>query len=214
MPIRLSLTLALLAAPTVAIAQDASDPIKSAEQITCEITNDCDVAAQAPAATRTAAKTRGFRVKGYDPDKKPDASAPYVKPKPVADAGRAPKPKAKVAPAPDKSTGARLAVGFETGSFALTTAGRRQADQLLAALKGPKLAGKRVLVSGHTDSVGDRAANLELSRRRAEALVDYLAANGVERARLEAKGYGFDKPIPGLSPRAAAQRRVEIALVG
>src|SRR5690349_14562278 len=163
MPIRLPLTLALLAAPAVAFAQDAPDPIKSAEQITCEITNDCDVATQAPAPTRTAGKTRGFRVKGYDPDKKPEASAPYVKPKPVADVGRASKPKA--APAPGKSSGARLAVGFETGSFALTAAGRRQADQLLAALKGPKLAGKRVQVSGHTDSVGDRAANLELSRR-------------------------------------------------
>ena len=213
MPIRISLSLALLAAPAVALAQDVPDPIKSAEQITCEITGDCDVATQAPAPTRKAAKTRGFKVKGYDPGKKPDASAPYVKPKPVVEAGRAPKPKAKPAPTPGKSGGARLAVGFETNSFALNAAGQRQAEQLLAALKGPKLAGKRVLVSGHTDSVGDRAANLELSRRRAEALVDYLAAHGVERARLEARGFGFDRPLPGVSPRAASQRRVEIALV-
>jgi outer membrane protein OmpA-like peptidoglycan-associated protein len=60
--------------------------------------------------------------------------------------------------------------------------------------------------------VGSRPFNLDLSRRRADALVDYLAQNGVDRSRLEAHGVGFDQPLPGLGSRAAANRRVEISV--
>jgi len=208
MSIKLSLPLALLALPSLAAAQAAPDPVKTADQITCELTQDCEAA---PPPTRKAAATRGFVIaKQKKSAKEPGYTAPAAKGATTPGTG-----KPKTAAAPTKAPApraARLAVGFETGSFALTAAGRRQADQLLAALKGPKLAGRKVVVSGHTDSVGDRAANLELSRRRAEALVDYLAGNGVERTRLEAKGYGFDRPLPGVSPRAGVQRRVEIAL--
>ena len=206
MSIKPFLPLALLALPTLATAQAAPDPVKTADQITCELTQDCEAA---PPPTRKAAATRGFVIaKQKKPAKEPAYTTPAAKPATSQGTGK-PKAAATKAPAP---RAARLAVGFETGSFALTAAGRRQADQLLAALKGPKLTGRKLVVSGHTDSVGDRAANLELSRRRAEALVDYLAVNGVERTRLEAKGYGFDRPLPGVSPRAGVQRRVEIAL--
>lgn len=52
-----------------------------------------------------------------------------------------------------------------------------------------------VRVEGHTDSVGSDAYNLELSQRRAEAVVDYLISQGIEPHRLEPIGMGEGHPI-------------------
>lgn len=52
-----------------------------------------------------------------------------------------------------------------------------------------------VRVEGHTDSIGSEAYNLELSQRRAEAVVDYLVARGIEAGRIEPIGMGESHPI-------------------
>jgi outer membrane protein OmpA-like peptidoglycan-associated protein len=75
---------------------------------------------------------------------------------------------------------------------------------------------KLIEVSGHTDSVGNDAANLKLSQGRAEAVVKYLATTGkVEAARLIAKGYGETKPIDTNDTDAgkAMNRRVEFNIL-
>jgi len=66
-------------------------------------------------------------------------------------------------------------------------------------------------VEGHTDSDGDEKANQKLSQQRAEAVKDYLVAQGIKADRLEAKGLGETKPIDKNStPEAKANnRRVE-----
>ena len=48
----------------------------------------------------------------------------------------------------------------------------------------------RVEISSHTDSRASDAFNLELSNRRAKAVVDYLVSRGIRRSRLEYRGYG------------------------
>jgi outer membrane protein OmpA-like peptidoglycan-associated protein len=53
----------------------------------------------------------------------------------------------------------------------------------------------RVEVQGHTDERGSDAYNLELSQRRADAVVDYLEAYGIARKRLVGRGYGETEPI-------------------
>lgn len=69
-------------------------------------------------------------------------------------------------------------------------------------------------VMGHTDSTGSDSYNLDLSRRRAEAVANYLVSRGVSRARLETVGYGEQHPIADNStPEGRAQnRRVEIRI--
>ena len=52
-----------------------------------------------------------------------------------------------------------------------------------------------VEIQGHTDSVGDAKANRALSRKRAEAVRDYLVKRGISERRLVVKGYGELAPI-------------------
>lgn len=74
---------------------------------------------------------------------------------------------------------------------------------------------RRVRIEGHTDSVGSREANRDLSSRRADAVRKHLVeVNGVEPERLEAVGYGPDQPVAGNdTPDGRAQnRRVEFVI--
>ncbi len=73
----------------------------------------------------------------------------------------------------------------------------------------------RVLVEGHTDDTGSDAYNDQLSVRRAESVGNYLAAQGVMAARIDARGYGERQPIATNSTQSgrAANRRVEIDLI-
>ncbi len=73
----------------------------------------------------------------------------------------------------------------------------------------------RLRIEGHTDRRGGYRRNLKLSQRRAEAVRDYLIAQGVEASRLIAKGYGYKRPrVPELTPRhRAINRRVEFKIL-
>lgn len=72
-----------------------------------------------------------------------------------------------------------------------------------------------VEVQGHTDERGGAAYNLDLSNRRAAAVVTYLIEHGVARDRLESRGYGLTKPVDPAHNEAAwtKNRRVEFVIV-
>jgi outer membrane protein OmpA-like peptidoglycan-associated protein len=74
---------------------------------------------------------------------------------------------------------------------------------------------QRLRVEGHTDQAGTPEYNLDLSFRRARAVVEYLTAHGVARNRLEFQGFGQQAPVAELnSPDAASlNRRVEFTIV-
>ncbi len=74
---------------------------------------------------------------------------------------------------------------------------------------------RHVSVEGHTDDVGEEAANLDLSRRRAASVVTWLTGHGIAADRLVSAGFGETRPVtPGTTARArAANRRVEFRIV-
>ncbi len=69
-------------------------------------------------------------------------------------------------------------------------------------------------IEGHTDSTGSNRTNQLLSERRANAVRDYLIANGINADRLTAVGYGEDKPIADNNTVTGRKnnRRVEVKL--
>ncbi len=70
-------------------------------------------------------------------------------------------------------------------------------------------------IEGHTDNVGSDAANLTLSRKRAEAVKAYLVRKGIDARRLTAVGYGSTKPIASNDTEQgrSTNRRVEFNIV-
>ena len=69
-----------------------------------------------------------------------------------------------------------------------------------------------IRIEGHTDSQGAEAANQALSRRRAEAVMRFLAEAGVDGGRMTAAGKGESSPVAdnGSAAGRARNRRVEI----
>jgi outer membrane protein OmpA-like peptidoglycan-associated protein len=73
---------------------------------------------------------------------------------------------------------------------------------------------RRVLIEGHTDSVGSDAYNLDLSQRRADAVRDFLLQNGVNAAQISTRGYGKASPVASNATAEGRQqnRRVELII--
>jgi outer membrane protein OmpA-like peptidoglycan-associated protein len=70
-------------------------------------------------------------------------------------------------------------------------------------------------IEGNTDNVGAYEMNMELSRKRAEAVKAYLMAKGVNGSKLETEGYGYTRPIADNNTAAGRQknRRVEMHII-
>lgn len=71
-----------------------------------------------------------------------------------------------------------------------------------------------IYVQGHADSVGSAAYNLELSRRRADSVANYLVFKGVARNRMLVQGFGKEHPIEDNATEQGRRlnRRVEILI--
>ncbi len=71
-----------------------------------------------------------------------------------------------------------------------------------------------ILLEGHTDATGSEDYNLELSRRRAQAVANYLASLGVNPTRFTIMGYGESQPIASNDSEEGRRlnRRVEVAI--
>jgi OmpA-OmpF porin, OOP family len=123
---------------------------------------------------------------------------------------QAPAPVVAAAPAAeakDVTCGATVAVAatFATGSAQLTPQARTLLNAVVPCIAGP------YEVGGHTDSVGNAAANVALSQRRAQSVAAYLASKGVDAKLMTAKGYGSAAPIGDNATEEgkATNRRIE-----
>lgn len=73
----------------------------------------------------------------------------------------------------------------------------------------------KLAISGHTDAVGSAAANMKLSRDRAEAFKTYLVENmGIDSSRIIAYGFGETKPVASneTAEGRAQNRRIDIII--
>lgn len=70
----------------------------------------------------------------------------------------------------------------------------------------------RIEVGSHTDNLVGESDSKELTQNQAKAIYDYLVENGVERERIEPRGYGFDQPLDTNDTEKGreANRRIEI----
>lgn len=232
-----SVAVMLTASPALAQAEQAQP---SVESYLCTFAGKCDSAAPpASAQTREAPPTKGFSLarpqaartepapatRGFSMAQPTRAKTVSTAPTRVVAAPRTAAPRrapaaVAVASRPVPTLGAAIAgrkadlmITFEVNSDKMTSIGEARARVFADSMLRPELLDKRFLIEGHTDAAGNRAANLDLSRRRAKAVADYLNAAGVDRARLEVRGMGFKAPIPGRRPTDPANRRVEAELI-
>jgi outer membrane protein OmpA-like peptidoglycan-associated protein len=103
-------------------------------------------------------------------------------------------------------------IEFDSDSAMLTADSNVQLDNIATILRAYPRA--HVAVTGYTDSVGDDAANVVLSRARANTVAAKLTANGVQPERVHAEGYGSQKPMADNATEAgrAQNRRVELGV--
>jgi len=108
----------------------------------------------------------------------------------------------------------RDAITFDFGKDTIKPASDRILKQIATLLsQHPEVA--HIRVEGHTDNVGSRAYNVDLSQRRAASVVRALVARGVKRGVLVPAGYGFDRPVASNATALGRgkNRRVEFVVV-
>ena len=82
---------------------------------------------------------------------------------------------------------------FETDSYDLKPESKVELNEVVEFMENnPDV---RIMLEGHTDNVGSRKYNLELSKNRARTVYNYLVDQGIDPERMEYKGYGFSEPV-------------------
>lgn len=101
---------------------------------------------------------------------------------------------------------------FATNQSALNTDTKENLKNLSITLQ--KYEDTNMLIEGHTDNTGTNEYNLELSKKRASSVQDYLVSLGLNYQRLQIAGYGENQPITENDSAAGRQanRRVEVAI--
>lgn len=101
-------------------------------------------------------------------------------------------------------------VNFKFDSAELTASAKAALDRMASDLL--KQSNSRVLLEGHTDSIGTEDYNLNLSQRRVDSVKAYLVAAGFPAQNIRAIGYGESRPVASNeTPEGRAlNRRVEL----
>lgn len=146
--------------------------------------------------------------RAYRPTAAPDA-ATHACPEVMADSGTVRSAKLSVVYAGDDAPSFQMDIQFVTNSDRIQPVSRLLLSNLAQALNSTDLSNTTMALAGHTDGVGPRANNLQLSCARAIAVRNFLIGQGVAAERLGAYGFGPDRPLENKVP-SAINRRVEI----
>lgn len=100
---------------------------------------------------------------------------------------------------------------FDTGKFTILSNSIPELKRIAKIIQANNL---KVIIEGHTDNVGEDAANLTLSEQRANAVKEFLIKEGCNSSQLSTKGFGKTKPVaPNDTEKGRAKnRRVELKL--
>ena len=104
---------------------------------------------------------------------------------------------------------AKEPVSFRSGSAVISNASLSLLNRIKAVMLECQTT--RIVIGGHTDSIGSERGNQALSQRRAQAVVDFMVKGGVARDNLTAAGFGSAKPIASNANAEgrARNRRIE-----
>jgi NitT/TauT family transport system substrate-binding protein len=111
-----------------------------------------------------------------------------------------------------------ISIQFATGQFQLSQNAKTIIDYQFADV-AKTFGNVKVRVEGNTDNVGSKAMNMELSRKRAKSVADYLSSQySMDPDRFVIVGNGPDDPVPGCETNAteecrAKNRRTEFQLI-
>lgn len=99
---------------------------------------------------------------------------------------------------------------FSPGDANILRAAKERLSILVDAVRS--MADRRLVIQGHTDSIGGEADNQILSMRRAQAIREYLIKNGILADRIEAVGFGETRPIADNATYEGRERnrRIEV----
>ncbi|MCA6073322.1 OmpA family protein [Fulvivirga sedimenti] len=103
---------------------------------------------------------------------------------------------------------------FDSGKSELRTESLGELDRIKELLEDNP--GLVVQINGHTDNVGNAIANKILSKKRADAVVQFLINNGISANRLSAKGFGEERPLVSNDDEVDGReinRRTEIEII-
>jgi OOP family OmpA-OmpF porin len=102
-------------------------------------------------------------------------------------------------------------IQFATGQAAITPASDQVLSDLLAVLTAN--ADWRLRIEGHTDNVGDKAANMKLSNARAAAVAAWLTGKGIQASRLSTAGLGDTQPVGDNATEDGRARNRRVVLI-
>ena len=105
-----------------------------------------------------------------------------------------------------------LKIEFASGSALITEKTEVQIAEIAKALQSQKLAGEKIVITGHTDNVGSAEGNFRLSRQRAQAVEKALLNSGIAKSRLSARGLGESAPLADNLSAAGRSRNRRVTL--
>ena len=124
-----------------------------------------------------------------------------------------PRPKQQLVEVSEHEIVIRQQINFGTGSADIARSSEALMRQIADVfLRNPNI--ERVEIQGHTDSIGKREFNMQLSQDRADAVREWLIGAGVAPSRMVARGYGPDHALRPNNTAAnrAANRRVQFII--
>ncbi len=103
---------------------------------------------------------------------------------------------------------------FDVNKYNLKSESRVELDKLYQLMRDNSTL--KIEIGGHTDSDGDDDKNLELSKKRAQSVMNYLLMKGIPIPRLTYKGYGETMPRAenDTPENKALNRRTEVKIIG